>query len=335
MRDDGELACLTRQVDQEVIGWTRQIIGGSFGGGDAVVDSVAVIPGDGGDDEVWVIVKRTVDGSTVRYVEYFKPFDFGDEQEDAFFVDSGLTLDSPKTITAITKADPGVVTAAAHGFSDDDIVVIRGVVGMTEVNKVKYKVANKTTDTFELTDADTGDDIDTSAYTAYISGGEVRKCVTSLSGLDHLEGETVDVLIDGAVSPSQAVSSGAITITDPANGGGEIHAGLNYVSTVKTVRLEAGSQIGASLSKLKRISKAFVMVYESIGMNVGNENSTDEVNFRDAEDDMDEAIPLYTGWKEMFIPSSWDRDGYLIINQDEPLPLNILAIVIYVTTSDV
>jgi hypothetical protein len=320
VRSDGEICSLTRQIDQEIVAWTRQVTDGDF-------ESVAVIPGDGGDDEVWFVVERTINGSIKRYIEYLKPMDYGDEQEDAFFVDCGLTLDSPKPITAITKASPGVLTATGHGFSNDDIVIVRGVLGMTQVNNEKFKVANVTLDTFELTDPDTGADVSTTSYTTYVSGGEVRKCVTSVSGLSHLALETVDVLIDGVPGTSGVVSSGGvITITDPVNGGGEIHAGLNYISTLKTMRLEAGSAQGTAQSKLKRIHRAFAMIINSLKMKFGNEDNTDEVTFSDNT--------LFSGWKDITFPSVWDRNGYAIITQEEPLPLIILAIVLYMTTSD-
>lgn len=54
-----------------------------------------------------------------------------------------------KTISGITKANPGVVTATAHGYSDGDYVVLT-VQGMNQVNDRVFRVANKTTDTFEL-----------------------------------------------------------------------------------------------------------------------------------------------------------------------------------------
>lgn len=57
----------------------------------ALVESVATIPGDINEDDTYLIVQRTIDGSTKRYVEYFSSFDFGDDVEDAFFIDSGLT----------------------------------------------------------------------------------------------------------------------------------------------------------------------------------------------------------------------------------------------------
>lgn len=73
-----------------------------------------------------------------------------------FFKDRGIiTGANAITITAITNANPGVVTAAAHGLSNGDTVIMQGVDGMTEVNGVEYTVANKTTDTFELSGVNT------------------------------------------------------------------------------------------------------------------------------------------------------------------------------------
>lgn len=316
VRSDGEMATMTRQIDQNVGGWSRQITDGYF-------ESVAVIPGDGGDDEVWVVVKRYINSSWVRYVEYFKPIKTSwTEQEDAFFVDSGLTLDSPRPITNITQADPGVVTATGHDFSNGDTVIIRGVVGMTEVNKTKFKVANVSGDTFEITDED-DNDVDTSDYTAYASGGEVRKCVSSLSGLDHLEGETIAILLDGATSINASVSSGAVTLS---TSGGQVHAGLAFTPYLKPMRIEAGSEMGTAQSKVKRINKVVVRLHQSINCKIGNVTRQDEISFDDTE--------LYTGDKSIPFQSGYDTDAYVVVTQDEPTPLTILAMIVYLSVNE-
>jgi hypothetical protein len=66
------------------------------------------------------------------------------------YKDSGAVLEGDKTISAITKANPAVVTATGHGYSNGDEVVISSVGGMTEVNGKRFLVADKTTNTFEL-----------------------------------------------------------------------------------------------------------------------------------------------------------------------------------------
>ena len=90
VRDDGELALMTRQTEQEVAAWTRVTTAGEF-------ESVAVIP-NGEEDQVWVIVNRDNDGETGRYIEYFMPFEF-DNEESAFFVHSGLSYRGSPTTT--------------------------------------------------------------------------------------------------------------------------------------------------------------------------------------------------------------------------------------------
>ena len=67
------------------------------------------------------------------------------------------------TITGITKANPGVVTATAHGFINGEVVFIKGVATMTEVNTKFFTVANKADDTFEI--------VDTSGFTDPGTGG--------------------------------------------------------------------------------------------------------------------------------------------------------------------
>ena len=90
------------------------------------------------------------------------------------YKDSGSVLEGDKTISAITKANPAVVTANSHGYSNGDEVLISSVGGMTEVNGKRFLVADKTTNTFELQDKD-GVDINSSAFTTYTSGGVSNK----------------------------------------------------------------------------------------------------------------------------------------------------------------
>lgn len=82
-----------------------------------------------------------------------------------WLVDFDDTLKSvaPATITGITAANPGVVTATAHGFVTGDLITIHNVVGMTELNDRIYYVTYVGANTFSI--------VNTSAYTAYTSGG--------------------------------------------------------------------------------------------------------------------------------------------------------------------
>ena len=83
----------------------------------AVVETVAVIPGDLNEDQLWMIVKRTINGSEVRYVEYLTDIDFGRDPSNAFYVDSGLTYTgtAATTISGLDHIEGSVVAINANG----------------------------------------------------------------------------------------------------------------------------------------------------------------------------------------------------------------------------
>ena len=411
VRTDGQIATMTYKRQESTVAWSRQILGGSFGTGDAVVESVSTIPGNTTSgsserDEVWVIVKRTIDGSTVRYVEFFeKDYDSvdGDEQQDAFYVDSGLSLDSPITITAATaadpvvvtgpgtnegladgdeiaivdvvgmtdldgnyyvanaaagtveltattspvyitgatKADPVVCTSVAHGYSDGDLIGVFDVVGMTELNGKIYMVDDSTADTYELqtpagVDVDgtgyttyvsggaTYHAVDSSGYDAYTSGGEARERVTTISGLDHLEGETVGVWGDGAILDDATVASGAITLTEKVS---VAQIGLRYSHTYKSLKVSGGNPAGTPLGKVKIITAATLSVRHAHTCQIGPDDTTlEEFDFREVADPMDAGTPLFTGTKFVDFSGDYDRDVRIVVTSDDPCPFELISI---------
>jgi len=319
VREDGKLASFTRQIEQKVAAWSLHDTQGEY-------ESVAVIPGDTY-DEVWFIVKRTIEGTTRRYVEYMVDPEIGDEQEDAFFLHSGLTLDDPQTITNITALTAGTglitVTAASHGFANTETVRIRGVVGMTELNQSRFIVGSVASGSFVLLDLD-GDVVDGSDYEDYVSGGEARECTTTITGLDHLEGKEVQILVDGAAHPNRSVASGSITLTDTYS---EVHVGLGYTGRIITNDLEASPGKFVSHGKPKSIAKVNINFYKTLGGKVGKTGTMDDIIFRDSSMLPDQMVPLFTGFKEVFFPAGWDKKKQIIIEQTQPLPMHVLSIV--------
>lgn len=88
MMADGALRGLTYIKEIETFAWHRHVLGGAFGSGDPVVDSLCVIP-TGTYDQLWMVVKRTINGATVRYVEYLEQA-YSDGQTNQHYVDCGL-----------------------------------------------------------------------------------------------------------------------------------------------------------------------------------------------------------------------------------------------------
>ena len=115
--NDGNMATLAFQRDQEVISWSLQITDGNF-------VSVAVIPSSG-EDEVWVEVERKINDSNVYYIEQFQPLDWGNDVNDCFFVDSGLTYSgtAKKTFAGLSHLNGKTVSDYADGIALANVVV--------------------------------------------------------------------------------------------------------------------------------------------------------------------------------------------------------------------
>ncbi len=314
VRADGKIAAFTRQVEQKVSAWSLHDTQGFY-------ESVTVIPKTTY-DEVWFVVRRTINGVTRRYIEYMTAPEFT-EQEDAFFVHSGLTLDDSNQITKITSANPPLVTCT-NNFTNGDIIRIRNVVGMTEVNYKKYIVAGRTATTFHLHTL-AGIDVNGLAYTAYVSGGEARKCFSAISGLEHLEGKTVQVMVDGSNHPNRVVSAGSITLDDTYS---QAHVGLGYTARLKTNDLEPAPGQSSAQGKIKRVSNVLIRFLNTLGCKVGDGIIMDDVVFRTSAMPADQAPPLFTNIKEVPFPSGFDRIKQVVITQEQPLPCNILSLII-------
>ena len=249
VRSDGELLGFTFNREQDVLGWHRHPLGG-----DGIVECVETIPSPFGDqDDLWMIVRRTIDGQTKRYIEYLWP-DFVDNSdiEDAFCVDCGLTYDSTP--------------------------------------------------------------------------------VSTISGLDHLEGKIVSILADGAAHPNRTVESGSVTLQRASS---VVHVGLPYLSLLQTMRPEAGAGDGTAQGKTKRINKMVIRFLATVGAKAGPDvDHLDEIQFRSGSALMDAPVPLFTGDKIMEWPGGYDFDGYMIVEQDQPLPMTVVALMPQLQTQD-
>lgn len=253
----GALRSFTFEQEQDVQGWARHPLGGG-----GAVESVACGPTpDGGRDEVWMIVRRTINGATKRYVEFMEqPWEGadddgtpGDDQEDAFYVDCGLSRDGAPT--------------------------------------------------------------------------------TAISGLNHLEGATVQILADGAVHPDQIVSGGAITLLRAAS---VVHVGLGYTSRLVPMRIEAGSQTGAAQGKIQRIDTIVLRLLDSLGGKIGQYGEElDSLSRRYPSTPMGQASPFFSGDLEpVQYPGDYERGQLVEIVQDQPLPMTVVAIMPQMKTND-
>jgi hypothetical protein len=257
IRGDGVLVGLTYQRSEQVVAWHQHKLGGSFGAtAHGIVESVISISGNSynrtDEDQIWVIVKRTINGTTRRYVEYFTPFQFDSSLTQFQFVDSALAYSGSATST--------------------------------------------------------------------------------LTGLDHLEAQSIRVIANGATHPDKTVSSGSITLDRTTTAA---KVGLAYTSTLQTMRLDVGSQDGTSQGKTKRIFDVTLRFYETVGAKVGPDlNNLEEIPFRSSAASMDVAVPLFTGDKKIEFRGNFETDGYLFVVQDQALPMTLLSLYPRLITND-
>lgn len=132
VRSDGQLAGCTYERQQEVVGWHRHSTQGFF-------ESVATIPGPT-QDEVWVIVRRVINGVEKRFVELLEDRDFGSDQADCFFVDCGLTYDGiPITvIPGLGHLEGETVSILSDGAVVANQVVVSGSVTLLTAGSVNH-----------------------------------------------------------------------------------------------------------------------------------------------------------------------------------------------------
>lgn len=324
----GKALSFTFDDEQQVTAWTRWDTDGKY-------KSVASLRGGGPENEgsVYFVVERLINSNTVEYIEVYRQL-FFDDVRDCRFSDSFLSLDTPLAIESISLTDPVVVTITGHGFSDTDLIDIADIEWVPDVdddfnttqpnqlNDLRFKVANKTANTFELTD-EMDVNIDGTAFNAYIAEGTVRKAVTTVSGLEHLEGEAVVILSDGNVVTSHTVTDAAITLARPAS---RVHVGLRYLADIETLDIEVPG--GTTVQgQLKRVPEVTIRFRRSRGLLIGpDSDNLDEMKQREFEL-YGEPTRLLTGDKTIDIPPSWNKTGRIFLRQKDPLPMTILAII--------
>jgi hypothetical protein len=247
VRSDGVLLGFTFMREQEVYAWHRHVTQGAV----ESVCSITEPDGAGGYfDAVYLIVARTVGGTTRRYVERMAPRLFG-TIANAWFLDCALQY----------------------------------------------------------------------------SGAPV----TSVGGLNHLIGQTVGIVGDGSVVPSQVVDNTGTVQLDGSYS--TVLVGLPYTAQLETLNLELPAG-GTMQGQMKKIAQVTVRVKDARGVQVGlNQGAVQEVKQRSSET-LGTAMAAYSGDWAVQIPSEWNKDGRLFVQQVYPLPVTILDLIPEVNPGD-
>lgn len=356
VRNDGLLIGLTFKSKEDVSGWHRHIIGGT----DVKVLSIASDPRPNNFDRVWLVVERTINGLTRRYVEYFEDepvipelLDFytGDadevankvtfenamfeKQKEYIHVDSTLSYDGADLgVVASATMTPGATTGTGITFTASQAVFIA-----SDVDREIWKKAIN------------GVGAGRAIITAFVSATEVTcKIVVdfdntdvmaagnwylttdSLSGLAHLEGEEVSVVTDGGVHPKQTVSAGTISLDFQAS---TIHVGLGYIGLIKTMNVEQGGLTGPAQTKPRNVDKVGVRFLNTLGARFGTDRyKLEALDFRSTAHKMNRPSPLFTGTRLVSFSDNWTRDKNIYVEQRQPLPCIIQLLDIFMDTTN-
>ncbi|HHT1110005.1 TPA: hypothetical protein ACTY5A_001054 [Klebsiella aerogenes] len=333
VRDDGKLLVLTYLRDQQVFAWSPQSSAGKY-------ESTCGI-GEGSEDAIYFVVNRTINGHVVRYIERLSSRQFTNDL-DAFFVDSGLSYDGRNTAGRAATISGGsgkwsyqvpytLTMSGGSYFSSGDVgaqiqfpytgtdpVDGTDVAMQLRCDIVSVESGNSVTIT---ANRDIPEVLQNTATTNWTMARQ------TFSGLEHLEGQTVNILSDASVEPQKVVNGGAVTLEKP---GGVVHIGLPINAQFETLDININGQ-ETLLDKKQLISTVTLVVNASRGIWAstpgGQWYEYPQREFEFYDDPVEDA----TGKVEVKLDSIWEKNGRLKIRQTDPLPLSVLAVIPRIT----
>ena len=332
VRDDGTLLALTYQREEDVVAWSRNILGGSykltFNGASGVTDYLNDANFNG---FITITAHGLSTGDEIVYSAGGGTKIAGLEEGQTYFI---YKIDADKLELASTykQAIDRTILQIADGVgASHTLTAIAQVKSVSSISKAsenqtwvitRRRINGNIVQYVEYLDPTLNMD---STLSALVNDG-----TTVVTGLNHLEGESVQVLVGDAVFPNQTVTGGSITVTLPSKASFKsIEIGLGYASKIKTLRVEAGSQAGTAQGRKKRYNEVMVRLLKTVGIKING----DQLPFRTSSTPMGQNIAEFTGDKRV-INLGWDRDGQIEILQEQPLPMTVLGITGTLATTD-
>lgn len=322
--NDGTALAMTYVSEHEIFAWSRHETDGE-------IERVCAVR-EGGEDAVYFIVRRNINGTWKRMVERLHSNQF-DEVQDWFGVDAGVTFDEKVIITGITNANPAVVTFGQNiddYWIDGDKIDLSEIEGMTELNGNRYTVTNKTPSTCQLTDSD-GNIVNSTSFGIYFQNGIARTVISTMKNLRHLEGEQVVGLVDGNVLGLRTVVDGQVALDDEYS---RVHVGKPYTSEFQTIDANIPIKSGVIVGTVRKIDGVTFRFYKTVGGQVGSSpDKVYDLKWRNQEL-WGEAGRLSNGDVWAQVHSRYERAAKVYYKQPNPLPVTILSVVPEVSKGD-
>jgi hypothetical protein len=150
---------------------------------------------------------------------------------------------------------------------------------------------------------------------------------TTISGLAHLEGKTVNILADGAVHPQRVVIAGSITLEVAAS---KVQVGLPIVSDAQTLPLAFEAQ-GYGQGRQKNVNSVYLRVYESSGVFAGPDAQNLTQYKQRTNEPYGSPPALATGELLIVITPSWGSSAQVVVRQSDPLPITLMSLAMEVS----
>jgi hypothetical protein len=309
VRSDGALCSLTYLKEQEVVGWSRHDTDGFF-------ERVCVIPEDGR-DAVYFIVRRVINGATVRYLERLADREFAD-LIDANFVDCGLTYDGRNTTATTITITGSYVGGESCALSSSVAIFAASDIGDAILfDQVRVRITAYTSPTQVTGELQTPVPVALQG----VASAAWTFARDTFTGLAHLEGKSVAIFADGAALAPQTVANARVTLAAPA---GVVRIGLPITAEIETLEVTVfGSD--PIRDRAKCIPTVAVVVEETVGGLVGPDaNNLEPLVMREGEyytDPTSMQSEVFTAHPA----TTWSKSGRVLIRQDQPLPMTLLA----------
>lgn len=327
-RNDGQAAVLTFIPEQDVFGWARI----TTEAGVAQIESIAVIPTtDGLSDTVWMIVKRTVNGSTVRYVEYVDP---------TINTDAAVIVDNTQNLQTLTLGQAGIgagVSATTDVATNPVWAVGQELVALAKTDGSVPATQSGGSGRATITAVTDSQHCTVTIYNAFaattVTKGQWGIGSYSFSGANHLIAKTVQLVGDGALYPNVTVD-GSGNIQVPAGQPSIVSAqvGLGYIATAITMRPDPQKGMDTIQADKKRWAKIKVRGTQLKGLTIegfdgsGAVDTIHEISERDFSMAAGVTVPVFTGDVIITDATDYDFDGKIQITQPNPVPTAVYAI---------
>lgn len=324
VREDGALLCFTVVPEQNVFAWTQCWTKGLY-------EDVIAVQEDN-IDVVYVMAKRLVNGRWTKMIEYLDQRDF-EHVEDAWSVDAGLALEPTYPAASLT---PAAATGNAIEFTASAAVFAAGDVGsIIRVGGGKATVVGFTSTTVVTCnivrdiEAVIPEDEDNTPLVALAGEWTLDAPVTDITGLWHLEGETVKIVGDGNVLLDKEVSQGRILLETACT---RVIIGLGFRCIAKTLPPTRDGMVVED--KRKNVKAVAVRLNDSRGLKAGPTlDALRELKERTTELPGEPTL-LQQGTRYLTVPAKWNPEGQLYFVQDYPLPSSVLGIVQEIEVGD-